>query len=194
MFTARLLSRVPSSHLVTSLRHFSTPSTPLKLPITTQRFSTTTQTPLFNHLPHLKPSNKLQFTPYTFRKSRPTLDWHQKVDNKTGKFYYIDIFTGQKTDVQPKVFLPYDAPKESAAMSILRHDRVDNQGVVKKQSVLRPLLTVAVIMAVLYALDHFGYVDAMFGYEPPPKRQQTAEQRVIDEASQNMKLFLDRFR
>ena len=53
----------------------------------------------------------------TFRPTRIARDWHQHLDHKTREFYYENIFTGEKTKVQPKVFLPFDAPKESGAMA-----------------------------------------------------------------------------
>jgi hypothetical protein len=50
-----------------------------------------------------------------FRLSTVARDWHQKKDEQ-GKFYYYNIFTEETTREEPKLFLPWNAKKESPFM------------------------------------------------------------------------------
>jgi len=80
------------------------------------------------------PLTHATYTPTrSFRTTTPALDWHQKIDHKTGEYYYIDIFTGKKTNIAPPVYLPHDAPQESASLAFLRADRAPVTGVQKKK-------------------------------------------------------------
>lgn len=57
-----------------------------------------------------------------FRASPVPRDWHQKRDPRTGEFYYYNIFSEEVSKVQPREYLPWDAPQESPLMRFFRTD------------------------------------------------------------------------
>jgi hypothetical protein len=140
---------------------------PQMTPILTKPYKSTT------------PLTHATYTPTrSFRTTTPALDWHQKIDHKTGEYYYIDIFTGKKTNIAPPVYLPHDAPQESAALAFLRADRAPVTGVQKKKSVLRPFFTAMGIAGILYFLGEYGYLERLLGYSPPARPNIPYSKRV----------------
>lgn len=144
--------------------------------------------------PHLnlnKPA-RLTMSPVSnaiFRMSRAARDWHQHLDHQTGKFYYINIFSGEKTDKQPAEFLPYDAPPQDESLAALRSNQFQHQS--KPRSVLRPIAAFCVVAAGIAVAEHFGLIDRLFGFTPPQRPPATLAPDVYQMTKQKMVSFRD---
>ena len=134
---------------------------------------------------HNSPS-RLMITGQLFRHSKIVRDWHQHLDHQTGKFYYINIFSGEKTDQKPKEYLPYDAVQDES-LAALRSNQFQQQK--KPRSIVRPLALFVVIAGCIYVAEKYGRIDDLLGLTPPPRQHATIESNIYERTKQKMVNF-----